>query len=156
MSTTVRVTIYIAVLEEAFQISQSEVIKLVHDSTYVSSGLARAVKSMNVKNKWDGSNMCSGSANLVQMLIQKTFVDVPVTYGTNRNRIFVISPKLDGYPSAKFPGVVVFSEIYQVTGPVERLVISMLSADGDGLDVAFLEVRRPNSISGLCSRSVRH
>jgi carboxymethylenebutenolidase len=61
------------------------------------------------------------------MLIQKAFVDVPVTYGTNPNRIFVISPKLDGYPNAKFPGVVVFSEIYQVTGPVERFAISMLS-----------------------------
>ena len=57
------------------------------------------------------------------MLIQKTFVDVAVTYGPNPNRIFVISPKLDGYPNAKFPGVVVFSEIYQVTGPVERYAL---------------------------------
>jgi carboxymethylenebutenolidase len=35
-------------------------------------------------------------------------------------RIFVISPNIPDYPEAKFPGVVVFSEIYQVTGPVER------------------------------------
>lgn len=32
----------------------------------------------------------------------------------------MISPVIQGYPNAKFPGVVVFSEIYQVTGPVER------------------------------------
>jgi carboxymethylenebutenolidase len=32
----------------------------------------------------------------------------------------VISPIVPDYPQAKFPGVVVFSEIYQVTGPVER------------------------------------
>jgi len=35
-------------------------------------------------------------------------------------RIFVISPKVPAYPQATFPGVLVFSEIYQVTGPVER------------------------------------
>jgi carboxymethylenebutenolidase len=34
--------------------------------------------------------------------------------------IFIFHPKIDGYPQAKFPGVVVFSEIYQVTGPVAR------------------------------------
>jgi len=27
--------------------------------------------------------------------------------------IFIFHPKIDGYPKAKFPGVVVFSEIYQ-------------------------------------------
>lgn len=32
----------------------------------------------------------------------------------------MISPVIPNYPQAKFPGVVVFSEIYQVTGPVER------------------------------------
>jgi len=35
-------------------------------------------------------------------------------------RVYVISPSVPNYPQAKFPGVVVFSEIYQVTGPVER------------------------------------
>ncbi|KAF9512915.1 hypothetical protein BS47DRAFT_1024141 [Hydnum rufescens UP504] len=56
------------------------------------------------------------------MLIQKTHVDVQVNYAPNGApiRIFIISPVIDGYPDAKFPGVVVFSEIYQVTGPVER------------------------------------
>lgn len=31
-----------------------------------------------------------------------------------------VCPRLPTYPHAKFPGVVVFSEIYQVTGPVLR------------------------------------
>ncbi|PTU20839.1 hypothetical protein P175DRAFT_0509364 [Aspergillus ochraceoroseus IBT 24754] len=34
--------------------------------------------------------------------------------------IYVFHPTVPGYPNARFPGVVVFSEIYQVTGPVER------------------------------------
>ncbi|CAE6531884.1 unnamed protein product [Rhizoctonia solani] len=52
------------------------------------------------------------------MLITKTHHDIQASNGTIR--IFVISPVVQGYPEAKFPGVVVFSEIYQVTGPVER------------------------------------
>ncbi|KDN43504.1 hypothetical protein RSAG8_06093, partial [Rhizoctonia solani AG-8 WAC10335] len=52
------------------------------------------------------------------MLITKTHHDIQASNGTIR--IFVISPVIQGYPEAKFPGVVVFSEIYQVTGPVER------------------------------------
>ncbi|OGM39627.1 c-24(28) sterol reductase [Aspergillus bombycis] len=35
-------------------------------------------------------------------------------------RIYVFHPTIPGYPKARFPGVVVFSEIYQVTGPVSR------------------------------------
>jgi len=56
------------------------------------------------------------------MLIDKTFYDVPTKLGPDERpiRIFVISPNVPDYPEAKFPGVVVFSEIYQVTGPVER------------------------------------
>src|ERR1700753_1836220 len=34
--------------------------------------------------------------------------------------IFLFHPTIPNYPKAKFPGVVVFSEIYQVTGPVQR------------------------------------
>jgi len=52
------------------------------------------------------------------MLITKTHHDVKASNGSIR--IFVLSPVIQGYPGAKFPGVVVFSEIYQVTGPVER------------------------------------
>ncbi|KAK0208293.1 dienelactone hydrolase [Desarmillaria ectypa] len=56
------------------------------------------------------------------MLVSKTFHDVPTKLDANGRpiRIFVISPVVKNYPHAKFPGVVVFSEIYQVTGPVER------------------------------------
>ncbi|KAK0478438.1 dienelactone hydrolase [Armillaria novae-zelandiae] len=56
------------------------------------------------------------------MLITKTFHDIPTKLDANGRpiRIFVISPVVQNYPQAKFPGVVVFSEIYQVTGPVER------------------------------------
>jgi len=56
------------------------------------------------------------------MLITKTFHDIPTKFDENGRpiRIFVISPVIPDYPNAKFPGVVVFSEIYQVTGPVER------------------------------------
>ncbi|KAL2863790.1 c-24(28) sterol reductase [Aspergillus lucknowensis] len=35
-------------------------------------------------------------------------------------RIYVFHPSIPGFPKARFPGVVVFSEIYQVTGPVSR------------------------------------
>ncbi|CCA75070.1 related to poly(rC)-binding protein 3 [Serendipita indica DSM 11827] len=56
------------------------------------------------------------------MLIKKTFHDVPSKLSPNGhpNRIYIIQPVVPGYPNAKWPGVVVFSEIYQVTGPVER------------------------------------
>ncbi|KAM5535420.1 hypothetical protein V8D89_010942 [Ganoderma adspersum] len=56
------------------------------------------------------------------MLINKTHYDLPTNLDPNGRpiRIFVISPTVANYPNAKFPGVVVFSEIYQVTGPVER------------------------------------
>ncbi|KAF9822226.1 hypothetical protein IEO21_00220 [Rhodonia placenta] len=56
------------------------------------------------------------------MLIQKTFHDVPSKLDPNgrKLRIFVISPNVPSYPHAKFPGSLGFSEIYQVTGPVER------------------------------------
>ncbi|KIJ68392.1 hypothetical protein HYDPIDRAFT_82794 [Hydnomerulius pinastri MD-312] len=55
------------------------------------------------------------------MLITKTHHDVPSKLNSGKPiRIFVLSPVVPNYPQAKFPGVVCFSEIYQVTGPVER------------------------------------
>ncbi|KAL4070968.1 dienelactone hydrolase [Scleroderma citrinum] len=55
------------------------------------------------------------------MLITKAYHDVPSNLHNERPiRIFVISPMVPNYSQAKFPGVVCFSEIYQVTGPVER------------------------------------
>ncbi|KAI1362529.1 dienelactone hydrolase [Xylaria arbuscula] len=56
------------------------------------------------------------------MLINKSYVDV-VTKADGKDgsmRIFVFHPTVPQYPDARFPGVVLFSEIYQVTGPVER------------------------------------
>jgi dienelactone hydrolase len=56
------------------------------------------------------------------MLIQESHADVQTTANgkTTSMRIFVFHPTLPGYPNARFPGVVLFSEIYQVTGPVAR------------------------------------
>ncbi|OAL28476.1 hypothetical protein AYO20_09424 [Fonsecaea nubica] len=55
------------------------------------------------------------------MLLEETHIDVPTkAAGEGSMRIFVFHPTIAGYPNAKFPGVVVFSEIYQVTGPVSR------------------------------------
>ncbi|KAK0625981.1 Alpha/Beta hydrolase protein [Immersiella caudata] len=56
------------------------------------------------------------------MLIQESHADVQTaTNGkTTSMRIFVFHPTIPGYPNARFPGVVLFSEIYQVTGPVAR------------------------------------
>lgn len=53
------------------------------------------------------------------MLISETYEDVKTSFGTTL-RIYVFTPKINGYPHAKFPGVVLYSEIYQVTGPVRR------------------------------------
>lgn len=55
------------------------------------------------------------------MLIKEYHHDVPtVADGNGSMRIYVFHPSIPGYPNARFPGVVVFSEIYQVTGPVAR------------------------------------
>ncbi|KIW30068.1 uncharacterized protein PV07_05844 [Cladophialophora immunda] len=55
------------------------------------------------------------------MLIEESYKDVPTkAAGEGSMRIFLFHPTIPGYPGAKFPGVVVFSEIYQVTGPVSR------------------------------------
>ena len=46
------------------------------------------------------------------MLIQESFKDVSTQSGGSM-RIFTFHPQIPNYPKAKFPGVVVFSEIYQ-------------------------------------------
>ncbi|KAG8624451.1 hypothetical protein KVT40_007518 [Elsinoe batatas] len=53
------------------------------------------------------------------MLIEESHKDVPTKAGGDM-RVFLFHPTVPNYPKAKFPGVVVFSEIYQVTGPVAR------------------------------------
>jgi carboxymethylenebutenolidase len=46
------------------------------------------------------------------MLIQESHKDVTTQDGGSM-RIFTFHPQIPNYPKAKFPGVVVFSEIYQ-------------------------------------------
>jgi len=55
-------------------------------------------------------------------LIQETHKDVPTKAGGQEGsmRIFLFHPTILNYPNARFPGIVLFSEIYQVTGPVAR------------------------------------
>ncbi|KAH8145756.1 uncharacterized protein LAJ45_10233 [Morchella importuna] len=53
------------------------------------------------------------------VLITESHVDIETSGGT-KMRVFLFHPVISGYPNAKFPGVVVWSEIYQVTGPVSR------------------------------------
>jgi carboxymethylenebutenolidase len=48
------------------------------------------------------------------MLITETFQDVETKYGLMRTRIF------NPVTGSKVPGIAVFTEIYQITGPVER------------------------------------
>ncbi|TFK77051.1 alpha/beta-hydrolase [Pluteus cervinus] len=60
------------------------------------------------------------------MLVKQSFQDIPVGQGGTM-RVIIISPVVPQYPQARFPGVVVFSEIYQVTGPVERFASQIAS-----------------------------
>lgn len=60
------------------------------------------------------------------MLITESYHDVQTSYGTTI-RLFIYHPKIPNYPRAKFPGVLVYSEIYQVTGPVARFAKKIAS-----------------------------
>lgn len=53
------------------------------------------------------------------MLLKETYHDVKTSYNTTM-RLYVFHPVIPNYPNAKFPAVIVYSEIYQVTGPVAR------------------------------------
>lgn len=66
------------------------------------------------------------------MLIEESYVDLPTKLGGTM-RVFIYHPKILGYPKAKFPGVVVYLEIYQVTGPVSRFAKDIA---GEGYIVA--------------------
>ncbi|KAL8282579.1 hypothetical protein RB600_005833 [Gaeumannomyces tritici] len=56
------------------------------------------------------------------MLIQESHADVKTSFNgvESTMRIFLFHPTIPQYPNACFPGVALFSEIYQVTGPVAR------------------------------------
>lgn len=60
------------------------------------------------------------------MLIKQSYHDVETSFNSNI-RIHVVEPTIKGYPYAKFPAVIVFSEIYQVTGPVLRFAQTIAS-----------------------------
>ncbi|GAA5972666.1 hypothetical protein JCM11641_002965 [Rhodosporidiobolus odoratus] len=61
------------------------------------------------------------------MLIEQEQTEVMTATGPMT--IYIVKPKIPGYPNAKFPGVVVWSEIYQVTGPVLRFA-NQIAAQG--------------------------
>ncbi|KAL1410076.1 hypothetical protein Q8F55_004079 [Vanrija albida] len=83
------------------------------------------------------------------MLIKTSYHDIPTKANGRAGtiRIFIIEPNVPDYPEAKFPGCVVFSEIYQVTGPVERFAGNIAS---EGYVVAlpssFHEFEGPEAI----------
>ncbi|ORX41066.1 putative carboxymethylenebutenolidase [Kockovaella imperatae] len=83
------------------------------------------------------------------MLIKTSHRDVPTAANGSKGtmRIYVIEPNVPEYPEAKFPGVVVFSEIYQVTGPVERFA-SNIASEGwiVALPSSFHEFEGPEAI----------
>ncbi|TYJ53229.1 hypothetical protein B9479_006152 [Cryptococcus floricola] len=83
------------------------------------------------------------------MLVKTSYRDVPTTANGKKGtiRIFLVEPSLPGYPNAKFPGCVVFSEIYQVTGPVERFA-SNIASEGYvvALPSSFHEFEGPEAI----------
>jgi carboxymethylenebutenolidase len=83
------------------------------------------------------------------MLIKTSYRDVPTTSGSKPGtiRIYLIEPSIPSYPQAKFPGCVVFSEIYQVTGPVERFA-SNIASEGYvvALPSSFHEFEGPEAI----------
>jgi carboxymethylenebutenolidase len=56
------------------------------------------------------------------MLINESYKDVATKADGKEGtmRILIFHPNIPNYPQARFPGVVLFSEIYQVTGPVAR------------------------------------
>ena len=65
------------------------------------------------------------------MLLKESFVDLKTPAGTMRTHLF--EPVIGG----RFPALVLFSEIYQVTGPIQRIARRLA---GRGLIVAAPEV----------------
>jgi carboxymethylenebutenolidase len=53
------------------------------------------------------------------MLVIESHSDAQTSSGMMRIHVFKPNT-LPKHPNAKFPGVAVFTEIYQVTGPIER------------------------------------
>lgn len=56
-----------------------------------------------------------------KMLVREEQVDSITRYGKNPLHIFIWTPFIENYPRVQFPGIILFSEIYQVTETVRRL-----------------------------------
>jgi len=65
------------------------------------------------------------------IILDNEFVDLPTSYGPMRTHIF--RPKAGG----RYPGIVFYSEIFQVTGPIRRMASQLA---GQGYIVAVPEV----------------
>ena len=81
------------------------------------------------------------------MLIKTSYRDVPTSANGRAGsiRIYIVEPNVPEYPEAKFPGCVVFSEIYQVTGPVERYVACAFRLAFIAISYRQRHVARPQS-----------
>ncbi len=54
------------------------------------------------------------------MILEQSSIDLPTSRGDMRTHIF--RPKVAGPEvQPRFPGVVLFSEIFQLTGPISRM-----------------------------------
>ncbi|MDX1925444.1 MAG: dienelactone hydrolase family protein [Pirellulaceae bacterium] len=58
-----------------------------------------------------------------------TFVDISTAYGPMRTHLFRPLPKATQASAAKYPAVILYSEIYQMTGPIARTA-AMLAGQG--------------------------
>ncbi len=58
---------------------------------------------------------------VLRMLIDEDYIDLETSAGEMRT--FLYRPKYEG----EFPGVVLFSEIYQVTGSIQRIARQLAS-----------------------------
>ncbi|KAJ3234749.1 hypothetical protein HDU78_005684 [Chytriomyces hyalinus] len=70
------------------------------------------------------------------MLITESVVDIPTSQGPMRLHVFAPTVTVTTHKKAKLSGVAVFTEIYQVTGPVERFCRQIA---GNGFIVACPE-----------------
>lgn len=61
------------------------------------------------------------------MLFKETFQDVVDPTTNTSMRCYILTPRVPNYSNAQFPGVIVYSEIYQVTGPVRRFAQQICS-----------------------------
>ncbi len=74
------------------------------------------------------------------MIIRDGYADIPTPTGAMRTHLF--QPAAEG----RFPGVVLFSEIYQVTTPIRRLAAFLA---GTGLVVAVPEIYHEHEAPGV-------